>query len=463
MSFLIVPNEVSQTTATIWVAVINEAFDPGLDQPVLEYASRFGTTQKPLNDPWTTFQTSDGTYRIIYQRIQLFGLNPRTWHSLVFKVKNNQKADGSVITLPDRLPNAGDRPFTVLLGSCYFGREDKAGAVGQTFLQLPPDSRPEIKILCGDQVYLDNPPQDFIIPRGHDWLENRSFKTYADSWSQLTMGGAGGFGQMLKHEANFFSSDDHEFWNNAPDVGLNVPVFTARQSGRDTWLGIAHQLYRIFQLEPRAPANEPQRNPPIILEIPPISFCIADTRFNRDPFKRNGANLMLPKDFEEIGAWAGGLSGPGFLVVGQPLFDTPGSSFGKIEDCGLPDFAAQYEQLGKYLRDTKHSIVVLTGDVHYGRLSVANLRPELGTKLYEVISSPMQLVPHGGGNYKDAPQVFGAVSSQPEFSKHRNHFLTLDFMSPSAGRASVTVKFWPIIQGGSPLQSQVIGGPIELI
>jgi hypothetical protein len=95
---------------------------------------------------------------------------------------------------------------------------------------------------------------------------------------------------------------------------------------------------------------------------------------------------------------------------------------------------------------------------------MANLRPELGTKLIEVISSPMQLVPLGGGDYEAAPDVFGSVGSQPEFSLKRNHFLTLEFTSPSAQRASMLVRFWPIIKDGVQSPSQVIGGgSFELI
>src|SRR5262245_66461843 len=76
----------------------------------------------------------------------------------------------------------------------------------------------------------------------------------------------------------------------------------------------------------------------------------------------------------------------------------------------------------------------------------------------------MQLVPFGGGKYQPAPQVFGSVTSEPEFSLGRNHFLTLEFTAPSAQRASMVVKFWPIIKNGEPLQSHVVGGgPIERI
>jgi len=445
VAFLVIPNEAYGDTATIWVAAINEIFDPAVS--VLEY----GSNQVALNSGWNDFVTDDGKNRIWYQRLLLTNLSPRKSYNLNFRVAGELKADGVVTTIPYRLPVAGERPFTVLIGSCYFGREDKAGAVGQTYFQLPTDAKPDVKILCGDQVYLDNPPQDFLNPfNGHDWLQARSFKTYVDSWTQSFP--AGGFGRMLQHNANFFSSDDHEFWNNAPDIGLNVPFFTSTQSGRNDWWQIGHQLYQVFQTTPGFPTR---------FKVEPLSFCIADTRFNRGP---GGSFLMLQPAFEEIGKWSANLDGPGVLVFGQPLFEEAHGAFGQIKDRGLPDYAAQYEQLKQYLRNSRHTIVILTGDVHFARLSVATLRPELGTKLYEIISSPLQLVPHGGGKYRPPPQVFGAVTAQPEFSLGRNHFLTLEFTSPSAQRASMLVRFWPIIKNGAPLQSQIIGnGAIELI
>jgi hypothetical protein len=195
-----------------------------------------------------------------------------------------------------------------------------------------------------------------------------------------------------------------------------------------------------------------------MFKVGALSFCNADTRF----FRGHGGgtdNFIQPPDLEAIGSWLANLDGPGVLVVGQPIFSDTGS----IKDWGLPDFHLQYGQLLQYLRAARHSVVILTGDVHFARVASATLRQDLGTQLVEVISSPMQLVPLGGGDYNAAPNVFGQVMSEPEFSRHRNHFLTIEFTAPSAQRASMVVRFWPIIKNGAPLQSQTIGGPIELI
>lgn len=442
MSFLVIPNEVYANQATIWAAAINDNLDPAAT--VLEY----GSNQLPLNSGWNDFTTVDGKNRIRYQRVTLTGLKEGTRHDMALRVGGQIAADGSFTTIPYRLPNAGERPFTILLGSCFYRREDRHGSVGQTYMQMPSAARPDIKFLCGDQVYLDNPPQDFVNFHGSEWLQNRSFRTYVDTWTQITA--AGGFGQLLKHGANFFSSDDHEYWNNAPDRGLNVPIFTVTQGRRDSWWGIARDLYKIFQTSPGAPVR---------FKIAPLSFCIAETRFNRGPHSGGSGDLMPQAYMDEIGSWTASLDGPGVLVLGQPFF----AGAGDFKDYSMANYSRQYAQLTNHLRNSQHTIVILTGDVHFGRISVANLRPELGTKLYEVISSPMQLVPLGGGDYSAAPQVFGSVSSEPEFSRKRNHFLTLEFHAPSAQRASMQVKLWPITQNGITQPFETVGPPIELI
>jgi hypothetical protein len=438
MAFLVIPNQVGTTTAVVWVAAINEQLDTATA------FLTFGGLQQSLRADWINFTTSDQKNRIQYQRVTLTNLAPGTTILLDFRAAGQSKAQATVSTLPARLPVKGERPFTVLLGSCYYEREDKAGAVGKTYVRLPPDARPHLKILCGDQIYLDNPPQDFIIPRGHDWLRARSFKTYSDTWTQSAFGG--GFNDLLKNGANFFSSDDHEFWNNAPDRGLNVPVFTLTQGQRETWLGIARELYQIFQTAPR---------PPAIFKVGILGFCIAETRFFRE---RAHGNFMQPQDLAAIRTWIDDLDGPGVLVVGQPVFAEAGNS----KDWGLPGFQ-QYPALLEHLRASKHSIAIFTGDVHFGRIASATLRPELGTKLFEIISSPLQLVPFASGKFSPAPQVFGKVHSENEFSFGQNHFLTIEFSAPSASGASMVIKFWPIAKNGLLHPHTLTDQPIKLI
>ncbi len=436
MAYLLIPNEVTAFEAKVWVAAINEKND--LTTAVLEC----GTQQPPLDAAWRNWVSKDDKNSVRYQRVIIKNLNPRQTYPLKFRVGGELKADATVTTLPSELPPLGQNPFTVLLGSCFYKREDEAGEVGKTYMSLPFGARPEVKILCGDQVYLDNPPEHFLILRSSSWLENRSFKAYLDTWTQSTANG--GFHQLLKNNANYFCSDDHEFWNNAPDVGLNVPIFTATQGQRDTWFKIARRLYEVFQ------TDEPLK----AFQVGALSVGIVDTRINRASGR---ANFMDPNHLNLVGEWIRNLPGPGILVIGQPLLAEKGS----IKDWGLPDYP-QYAELIKHLRAGRHSIVMLTGDVHFGRIASCDLRPELGTKLIEIISSPMQLVPHAGGTFKQAPHVLGSVTTEADFWDKKNHFLTLEFNASSSHRVRMQVKYWPIMKNGSPLQSKTVS-TFELI
>jgi hypothetical protein len=436
MPYLVIPNQVGADAAMIWVAGVNENFDAAT--AVLEY----GAQQRPLNDGWLEWVSRDGRNRVRHQRVLLTNLDPKTTYPAQLRIGGAVRADATVKTLPRDLPTQGQTPFTVMLGSCFYKREDEVGDVGKTYVNLPFGSKPDVKILCGDQVYLDNPPQDFILLRSPEWLETRSFDTYVKTWTQSTLNG--GFHRLLKNNANYFCSDDHEYWNNAPDVGLNVPLFTATRGQRDNWFTMARRLFEVFQTPLAVNA----------FQVGNLSFSILDTRINR---QSGNVNFMDPAHLLLVRDWINQLPGPGVIVIGQPLLTEKGSK----KDWGLPDYQ-QYAELVRYIRAANHSIVILTGDVHFGRIASCTLRPELGTKLIEVISSPMQLVPHAGGTFKEAPHVFGSVRTEADFWDKKNHFLTLEFTAPSAQRVAMQIKYWPIMKNGSPLQSKVVGS-FELI
>src|SRR3712207_7145245 len=44
-----------------------------------------------------------------------------------------------------RSPARGEKPFTLLVGSCFYGPEDRGGLVGGTYHYLPEDERPDVK------------------------------------------------------------------------------------------------------------------------------------------------------------------------------------------------------------------------------------------------------------------------------------------------------------------------------
>ena len=92
---------------------------------------------------------------------------------------------------------------------------------------------------------------------------------------------------------------------------------------------------------------------------------------------------MKPRDLERLLAWAEGLTTPGVLVCPQPLI--AGRS---RHEANMLDYTRDYCRLLAALGSTGHDIVVMTGDVHYGRVTSVELGAR-GATLHEVVSSPL--------------------------------------------------------------------------
>jgi hypothetical protein len=317
-----------------------------------------------------------------------------------------------------------------------------------------------IKVLCGDQVYLDNPWLD-TTARWYGGNYRRGlfremlFKKYVDTWGQVTKEDAG-FQQLLKDGANYFCSDDHEFWNNAPNFGGVGFINTLTQKQRDWWLGTARELFEAFQ--------SPQ--PLMQFEVSPLSVCIADTRIDRDP-ERKG--FMKNEDLRAVERWIEGLRGPGVLVVGQPVL-AGGTSLRRslLEnlketvwswlDGNLSDYE-QYEELVGYIKSSEHSIVLLSGDVHFGRIACVRSKPDTNdATLVEVISSPMQLVLERKmkrfGTYEEAPTDHFPINENHKAAEG-NHFATVGFTSREDGKIDMQVRAWPILSPGGEVSPNV--------
>jgi len=160
--------------------------------------------------------------------------------------------------------------------------------------------------------------------------------------------------------------------------------------------------------------------------------------------------------------WVSGLQGPGVLVCGQPIFAERVGFKGRFTDWNLPNYA-QYPRLVELLSSAQHSIVILTGDVHFGR--VATCRLPSGQELIEVISSPLSLVDKAvGGSWKRAPDFFPAINvpgivSAPvrteTYAVTSNHFVTVEF-SAIGSAVSMAARAWPITESGEIEKSSVV-------
>src|SRR5205823_5846014 len=105
MSYLLVPHAVSDRSADVWFAAIDEAPRP------LVVAWPTGTRELRAPD-WTEWEF--GGRKLRYGTILLPGLASRTPYALQLRAGDSVVARANLTTLPTRLPGVGERPFTVL-------------------------------------------------------------------------------------------------------------------------------------------------------------------------------------------------------------------------------------------------------------------------------------------------------------------------------------------------------------
>ena len=434
MGHLLVPLEATQTEATIWIGAAGDAPGP----LTLDVG---GVAQVPVPPGTWTVWGSHGVQRLWAQRLDVPGLGPGHRYLARLLEATTERATAVVVTLPDRLPGIAETPFTCLVGSCFAHGRDGAGAAGAAVAGLPMDARPDLKFLCGDQVYLDAPFPKYLTHFGDEDLKAELLATYLATWFQG--GGGSGFCELLRAGASFLSSDDHEFWNNAPERGLLVRN-TWLGGGRRTWLNLATELYQTFQASA----------PTAAFRVGRLSFLVLDTRVSRT---LDRSTLVPPGQLQMMADWVSDLTGPGVLVVGQPILAEQHDWRGQFLDWGLPDYR-QYEEMVRILGRSGHDIVVLTGDVHYGRIAGCVLPS--GSELIEVIASPLALVDErAGGTWGAPPGLFPAFAVpgttqqatwvEEGYQIVANHFATVDF-ADAGMRVRMTVRAWPIPGVGRP-------------
>lgn len=279
-------------------------------------------------------------------------------------------AKRSFAPVPDRVPPEG---LCLAVATCYYDYGGGAASYADA-LRATPFGPPHLKILAGDNVYLD------VVP-GQVYRKEAEAET-ADVYARYFL--ESDYGDALEASPNVLTSDDHELWNNYPEEQW----WLARSSGslRPSFESAAQNAIALFQ----RPLNPEGVNPfdrSFSFTIDPVSFFVADTRTQRDRYAPQSRPRMLPKnELFALTSWARTLSGPGVLVLGQPLWIAPGDS----NDYTPPNFAEDYGEIWTALEDAPYDVLVLTGDVHHSRvLSIWTRRGWV----HEVTTSPAVHIP----------------------------------------------------------------------
>ncbi|CAN5285252.1 hypothetical protein BH24CHL7_BH24CHL7_12090 [soil metagenome] len=419
MTPLVLPRDVAARNA--WLSIVW----PASGSPPSSAEVRGGPAPMPLNGTWVALPEGFGPAAAWHQRVELVGLTPGSRYQFVLTEAGTPVAECRLATLPEALPTVSSPALTMLLASCFSGYRDPLGALGRAFLRLPVSHQPDLAVLTGDQIYLDTPIAHFLLRRhSAQQLAAEFASNYAATWGQRVPDG--GFGGLAAGVATFLTGDDHELWNNAPNVAPHLPD-TWTPAGRAAWVSLATQLFDAYQTPRRMHA----------LEVPPLSVRIVDTRFSRSTDR---SRFMDASTMTQLADWLAGLQGPAVLAVGQPVLAPSTGWRGHVTDWTIADYA-QYEDLVRALLAVAHDVVVITGDVHFGR--VAEARLPNGRRLIEIVASPMMLVDdRAGRSWKQPPPTFparaipGAISTPVTVSPFRtveNHFATLALWSEGAG------------------------------
>jgi hypothetical protein len=271
------------------------------------------------------------------------------------------------------------QPLKIFAGSCYSRQFDK-GRVAHHYAQLygSVTSRPDLKILLGNQVYLDAPYYRGLLRRmtggfSSDALADSFLDKYGRTWTEL--------GPLLSLGATCFTTGDHDYWNGYPDDARHLPQLFDSQRRAD-WEALSTALRDVFQTMRSTHSIEIGND---------ISVFLFDTRRNRTRQDAADPRFADPTDLLALRNWILRLRGPGIVAGGQLLFDAPPGA-----ESNLRSFPVQYSELCQILAASPHDIVYLCGDVHFGR--IAQVQFSSGQKLVEVVTSPMSLV-EDDGNY----------------------------------------------------------------
>lgn len=283
-----------------------------------------------------------------------------------------------------------DNGFTILLSSCYYQEGDTG--LSRAELKNRLIHNPDLVLLAGDQVYLDNPFFE-NIPSHEPALSQKLGDKYRKNFCPT--GGQASLYPLLKLAPTACIPDDHELWNNFPNPSPTMSG-SVTSAGYERLRIAARRLYEDYQL------GEPGMQGAQKLDVGPLHLLLLDTRFDRSEDTNALHGLFSKQTEDELLAWKQKLVGlhlkkelaVGVLACGQVLFDQAPGLVGGLFDENLQKYRqfSLLQDITVELATEGVPVLYLSGDVHFSRVSSAALTKTGNTCLYEVICSPTSLV-----------------------------------------------------------------------
>lgn len=357
-NYQIVTHRVGQKTAEIWVGNLQDDLKLALPVKVKIQLNNELAFEKIISSWLPAFIKSSKGY---YCLVHVENLQPYEKYTVEIFVNDTVVASSNFKTLPSALPSENEKGFTIALSSC-FSNQDDDGKFAKAFSDLSNDSEksPDITFMVGDQVYLDLGFQSLLpIPA---YMRKRMRDRYRQNWKDLS--------PVFQKSAVWMLPDDHEFWNDYPFNDLPILALQTLKLPyfRQAWVESANHAVEHIQ----------QSKMLEIIDIgDDLSICLVDARR-----ERHDLGFMSEASFEALLSWVGSSKKLGVIVIQQLLLDEviPGER-------NIPSFKQQYARLVQAIVAADRHILVLTGDVHFGRVASVDLPS--GKRLVEVAASPV--------------------------------------------------------------------------
>ncbi len=279
------------------------------------------------------------------------------------------------------LPDTLTRPVTFLFSSCFYQPADPNGRYHRGVQAIPPDWAPAFKLLLGDQLYCDWPPEADTLKV----IAKQAYEVYGYRYGSYW--GDPNYRKLFGESPNFFLGEDHEYWNDYPETSWRH--LRSHSGYRDLFQEAADAYYQAFQL-----CNNPGADRWYRFQMGPVSFFGADIRTERELLQGPDSRFMSQDQWAALEAWVRELTGPGIVVMGQALLQGPGKKGGRT----LANYTRDNERLwtlieraqrGKGADGRPHDILILAGDIHTSRYSEASCN---GLMVREFIASPVSKI-----------------------------------------------------------------------
>lgn len=316
------------------------------------------------------------------------GLKPNEKYVIKPKFQATNYDETILIRTPPVSLEHPEDELVIALSSCYFPSDQ--------FVEYPirmenfiKNNIPHLKIFSGDQIYAD-------VPAAFNSISPKML--YQDRYQKAFQ--ADRLGGLLKKGANVFTCDDHEYWNGYPE---SMPYLTRSWSeNKSNWEKCGQEAFWRNQGVMNMIGDSPLEFERCwaSYKLAGIDLFISDTRTDRTNRDANKPHTLSAPQKSALISWINTVERIGLLVIGQPLMQGPIKLVNTLFDNALEDYKREYQELLSNLVNNINergvSFIILTGDIHWGRLVYWVPPKNSQAKLIEFVASPLARV--GGIN-----------------------------------------------------------------